>query len=177
MVILFFRFTHFFYFCSKQRGQFQEDCYGGELLWQLRPGEWFFQQFYYFLPHLSTFTILYSGRERFHHKMLLTKQQYKSWLIFLVSSHLCFVLFVCAWSHFVFISECKIERCIFIFQPLAVSGRVLVGEGVLTKMCRKKPKPRQFFLFNDILVYGNIVINKKKVCLRSSTFRSEKDCQ
>ena len=48
-------------------------------------------------------------------------------------------------------------------QPLFVAGRVLVGEGVLTKMCRKKPKPRQFFLFNDILVYGNIVINKKKV--------------
>ncbi|XP_035736855.1 pleckstrin homology domain-containing family F member 1 homolog isoform X1 [Vespa mandarinia] len=47
-------------------------------------------------------------------------------------------------------------------QPLAVPGRVLVGEGVLTKMCRKKAKPRQFFLFNDILVYGNIVINKKK---------------
>lgn len=47
-------------------------------------------------------------------------------------------------------------------QPLAVPGRVLVGEGVLTKMCRKKPKSRQFFLFNDILVYGNIVINKKK---------------
>ena len=41
-------------------------------------------------------------------------------------------------------------------------GRVLVGEGVLTKACRKKPKPRQFFLFNDILVYGNIIINKKK---------------
>lgn len=52
-----------------------------------------------------------------------------------------------------------------IFQPLAVPGRVLVGEGVLTKMCRKKPKARQFFLFNDILVYGNIVINKKKVSL------------
>ena len=32
-------------------------------------------------------------------------------------------------------------------------------------MCRKKPKSRQFFLFNDILVYGNIVINKKKVSL------------
>ena len=41
-------------------------------------------------------------------------------------------------------------------------GRVLVGEGVLTKACRKKPKPRQFFLFNDLLVYGNIIINKKK---------------
>lgn len=45
---------------------------------------------------------------------------------------------------------------------LSVPGRVLVGEGVLTKMCRKRPKPRQFFLFNDILVYGNIVIAKKK---------------
>ncbi|XP_044735597.1 pleckstrin homology domain-containing family F member 2 isoform X2 [Chrysoperla carnea] len=47
-------------------------------------------------------------------------------------------------------------------QPLGVPGRVLVGEGVLTKRCRKKAKSRQFFLFNDILVYGNIVINKKK---------------
>lgn len=37
-----------------------------------------------------------------------------------------------------------------------------MGEGVLTKMCRKRPKARQFFLFNDILVYGNIVISKKK---------------
>ncbi|XP_060074017.1 pleckstrin homology domain-containing family F member 2-like isoform X1 [Ylistrum balloti] len=47
-------------------------------------------------------------------------------------------------------------------QPLKVPGRVLVGEGVLTKLCRKRPKPRQFFLFNDILVYGNILISKKK---------------
>jgi len=47
-------------------------------------------------------------------------------------------------------------------QPLGVPGRVLVGEGVLTKSCRKKPKPRQFFLFNDILVYGNIILQKKK---------------
>ncbi|KAK7877746.1 hypothetical protein WMY93_030560 [Mugilogobius chulae] len=47
-------------------------------------------------------------------------------------------------------------------QPLAVPGRVLIGEGILTKVCRKKPKLRQFFLFNDILIYGNIVIQKKK---------------
>ncbi|KAK3927305.1 Pleckstrin-like proteiny domain-containing family F member 1-like protein [Frankliniella fusca] len=46
--------------------------------------------------------------------------------------------------------------------PLAVPGRVLVGEGVLTKMCRKRAKARQFFLFNDILVYGNILMNRKK---------------
>jgi len=52
--------------------------------------------------------------------------------------------------------------CIF-GQPLQAMGRALVGEGVLIKMCRKKPKPRQFFLFNDILIYGNVVINKKKV--------------
>ena len=31
------------------------------------------------------------------------------------------------------------------------------------KMCRKKPKARYFFLFNDILVYGTSVIDKKKV--------------
>ncbi|PAV71828.1 hypothetical protein WR25_26453 [Diploscapter pachys] len=47
-------------------------------------------------------------------------------------------------------------------QQLNTFGRVLVGEGVLVKMCRKKPKQRQFFLFNDILVYGNIVFPKKR---------------
>lgn len=55
------------------------------------------------------------------------------------------------------------SSCCFSWQPLNVPNRVLVGEGILTKMCRKKPKPRQFYLFNDVLVYGNIVINKKKV--------------
>jgi len=31
------------------------------------------------------------------------------------------------------------------------------------KVCRKKPKQRAFFLFNDILVYGRVVINGRKV--------------
>ena len=56
-----------------------------------------------------------------------------------------------------------VHLLLFFLQPLYMPNRVLVGEGVLSKMCRKKAKPRQFFLFNDILVYGNIVINKKKV--------------
>ena len=30
------------------------------------------------------------------------------------------------------------------------------------KVCRKKPKQRAFFLFNDILVYGRVVINGRK---------------
>ncbi|KAE9551496.1 hypothetical protein FO519_005290 [Halicephalobus sp. NKZ332] len=47
-------------------------------------------------------------------------------------------------------------------ETLWTEGRVLVGEGVLMKACRKKPKPRQFFLFNDLLVYGSILISKKR---------------
>lgn len=47
-------------------------------------------------------------------------------------------------------------------ETLLIEGRVLVGEGVLMKMCRKKAKPRQFFLFNDILVYGSILISKRR---------------
>jgi hypothetical protein len=31
------------------------------------------------------------------------------------------------------------------------------------KVCRKKPKQRAFFLFNDILVYGRVVISGRKV--------------
>ncbi|KAK0398627.1 hypothetical protein QR680_002681 [Steinernema hermaphroditum] len=56
----------------------------------------------------------------------------------------------------------NIENCFRGGVKLQEKGRVLVGEGVLVKMCRKKSKPRQFFLFNDILVYGNIMFNKKK---------------
>eukprot|EP00732_Lithocolla_globosa_P005677 Lithocolla_globosa_v1_NODE_6037_length_1145_cov_142.715596.p1 type:complete len:316 gc:universal NODE_6037_length_1145_cov_142.715596:63-1010(+) len=41
-------------------------------------------------------------------------------------------------------------------------GRILVGEGVLLKQCRKKMKPRQFFLFNDSILYANIIVTRKR---------------
>ncbi|XP_043937599.1 pleckstrin homology domain-containing family F member 1-like [Protopterus annectens] len=47
-------------------------------------------------------------------------------------------------------------------QPLAKDGRILVGEGILRKECRKTIKIRMFFLFSDILVYGKILIMNRK---------------
>ena len=53
----------------------------------------------------------------------------------------------------------EIDQCFGLTgQALAVPGRVLIAEGVLTKSCRTGIKPRQFFLFNDILVYGSILV-------------------
>lgn len=53
-------------------------------------------------------------------------------------------------------------------KSLVIPGRILVGEGRLLKLCRRGPKPKVFFLFNDILVYGSIMVpgrwnNKKQV--------------
>ncbi|OQV11420.1 Pleckstrin-like proteiny domain-containing family F member 2 [Hypsibius exemplaris] len=66
-------------------------------------------------------------------------------------------------------SDANLKRIQRIESAFGTSGialvrkdRVLLGEGILTKICKKKPKARQFFLFSDILVYGNIVINNKK---------------
>eukprot|EP00045_Choanoeca_perplexa_P001621 m.20937 g.20937 ORF g.20937 m.20937 type:complete len:294 (+) comp11072_c0_seq1:67-948(+) len=57
----------------------------------------------------------------------------------------------------------KIEKCFGANgAPLRKPGRTLRGEGVLNKVCRKVVKPRQFFLFNDILVYGSILQEKTK---------------
>lgn len=43
---------------------------------------------------------------------------------------------------------------------LLYPGRLFIREGLLWKVCRKGPKKRQFFLFNDILVYGSVVANR-----------------
>ncbi|KAL7722684.1 Rho/RAC guanine nucleotide exchange factor [Entamoeba marina] len=49
----------------------------------------------------------------------------------------------------------KIRDCLKGYSgELVNSSRYFIKEGYLTKQCRKTPKPRYFYLFNDQLLYG-----------------------
>eukprot|EP01090_Pellita_catalonica_P004670 TRINITY_DN1448_c0_g1_i1.p1 TRINITY_DN1448_c0_g1~~TRINITY_DN1448_c0_g1_i1.p1 ORF type:complete len:697 (+),score=158.37 TRINITY_DN1448_c0_g1_i1:269-2092(+) len=41
--------------------------------------------------------------------------------------------------------------------------RVFIHQGSLTKLCRKIPKKREFFLFNDLLLYGEEVLSNYRI--------------
>ncbi|XP_053348617.1 pleckstrin homology domain-containing family F member 1 [Clarias gariepinus] len=62
-------------------------------------------------------------------------------------------------------------------KPLLAPDRILIGEGRLLKLCRRKPQPKAFFLFNDILVYGSIVVpgrwNSHQQILRLEELKQE----
>eukprot|EP01103_Thecamoeba_quadrilineata_P000487 TRINITY_DN1041_c0_g1_i1.p1 TRINITY_DN1041_c0_g1~~TRINITY_DN1041_c0_g1_i1.p1 ORF type:complete len:864 (+),score=169.79 TRINITY_DN1041_c0_g1_i1:34-2625(+) len=49
----------------------------------------------------------------------------------------------------------EIQNSFFPSHPLIQPHRLYIKDGPLIKICRKTPKPRWFFLFNDVLIYSS----------------------
>ncbi|KAJ2079967.1 hypothetical protein H4R24_003402 [Coemansia sp. RSA 988] len=58
-------------------------------------------------------------------------------------------------EHEMTLSIIEIQRTLGIKESLLVPGRRLVKVGALTKICRKSHQQRNFYLFNDILIYSS----------------------
>lgn len=59
----------------------------------------------------------------------------------------------------------SIEECFgSLGKPLSSPGRTLLAEGTLLMKSEEGMDAKEFFLFNDILVYGTILTPKKKYC-------------
>jgi len=55
--------------------------------------------------------------------------------------------------------QCKVKFCtrlgnLVINIKVVAPHRIFIAEGTLVKQCRKDRKPREFYLFNDMLIYG-----------------------
>eukprot|EP00939_MAST-03C_sp_MAST-3C-sp1_P000879 g879.t1 len=55
-------------------------------------------------------------------------------------------------------------------SDLIAPHRVFVREGVLEKVCRRTNKARYFFLFNDLIIYGERLMGKRLVAHRRSVY-------
>ena len=73
-----------------------------------------------------------------------------------------YVLIICLCVFVLFLYQPFVYFCVgllyCVFQPLIKLGRVLVGEGVLTKLCRKKAKPRQVSINITLCVIFRLLI-------------------
>eukprot|EP01090_Pellita_catalonica_P015405 TRINITY_DN4177_c0_g1_i1.p1 TRINITY_DN4177_c0_g1~~TRINITY_DN4177_c0_g1_i1.p1 ORF type:complete len:1133 (+),score=222.54 TRINITY_DN4177_c0_g1_i1:341-3400(+) len=69
-----------------------------------------------------------------------------------------------------YVKICMIQKSLIGGCPaLLTATRLYVREGSLVKICRKVPKKRWFWLFNDSLLYGSVVVTQSKKTTKHKT--------